>query len=340
MKDNRFLTISDYYEIITKEALSQIVGDNNDSKFKQAEESAEMSMLEYLTESYEIEMEIEKGKRISEYNHLINYPVGSYIEIDEKIYKITRAISGRKLPASIDYWEEVIVDSADEITMYSQRKTYHPEEIVYHNGSFYQCLVANGSDYSDVRIPGLNCWAKAECEEWVPLEYSLNSLVKYQGKYYMLISLDGYFEAWEPNECPENWGEIADYDETYNNYELSQHEYVVYNNEVFYPAINVNSDEVQIGKNVILEDPRHKNVKKHMVRIALYELCKNIAPNNVSVIREKDYESSIEWLVKASRAQLNPMIKRKIGENGKQSVSWGIATFQKSYDPLKNPWQI
>ena len=51
-----------------------------------------------------------------------------------------------------------------------------------------------------------------------------------------------------------------------------------------------------------------------MTRLAIYELTKLIAPNNVSVIRVKDYEDSIKWLNDASKLKINPQIPRKIGE--------------------------
>ena len=52
MENNRFLLDSDYLEIITKEALEQIIQPGNEYKFIQAEESAEMSILENLVENY------------------------------------------------------------------------------------------------------------------------------------------------------------------------------------------------------------------------------------------------------------------------------------------------
>ena len=50
MENNRFLLDSDYLEIITKEALEQIIQPGNEYKFIQAEELAEMSILENLVE--------------------------------------------------------------------------------------------------------------------------------------------------------------------------------------------------------------------------------------------------------------------------------------------------
>ena len=52
----RFLNNKDYLSVITKEALMQLTR-NDDDRFAQAEEAAEMSIREYLSENYEIEQE-------------------------------------------------------------------------------------------------------------------------------------------------------------------------------------------------------------------------------------------------------------------------------------------
>ena len=49
----RFLNNSDYLGIITQEALQQLTR-GNDERFIQAEQSAEMSIVEYLSENYEV----------------------------------------------------------------------------------------------------------------------------------------------------------------------------------------------------------------------------------------------------------------------------------------------
>ena len=101
-----------------------------------------------------------------------------------------------------------------------------------------------------------------------------------------------------------------------------------------------NSDSPVIGENLALHDPRNYNLKKHMIRLAVYELTKLIAPNNVSVVRMRDYEDSMKWLNDASKLRINPQIPRKIAEDNKPVTDWQMATFQTSYDPYKNPWQI
>ncbi len=52
----RFLNDADYLGIITQEALSQMTRGHAE-RFIQAEESAEMSIVEYLSENYEVERE-------------------------------------------------------------------------------------------------------------------------------------------------------------------------------------------------------------------------------------------------------------------------------------------
>ncbi|MEG0455493.1 MAG: hypothetical protein RR559_09150, partial [Bacteroides sp.] len=124
----------------------------------------------------------------------------------------------------------------------------------------------------------------------------------------------------------------------YNDYELSEHEYVVYEDRVFGPETDVNADMPIVGHNISLHDPRNYNLKKHMVRLAVYELTKLIAPNNVSTVRMKDYEDSMKWLNDASKLRLNPQIPRKLAEDNKPVTDWQLSTFQTDYDPYKNPW--
>ena len=57
----------------------------------------------------------------------------------------------------------------------------------------------------------------------------------------------------------------------------------------------------ELGNNLSLHDPRNYNLKKHMVRLAVYELTKLIAPNNVSTVRMRDYEDSMKWLNDAAK---------------------------------------
>lgn len=74
----RFLNNNDYLGLITPEALAQLTR-GNEERFLQAEESAEKSLVERLSENYEVEQELAKGKYIAPYDRCITYPVGVHI---------------------------------------------------------------------------------------------------------------------------------------------------------------------------------------------------------------------------------------------------------------------
>ena len=104
----RFLNDNDYLGVITAEALAQMTRGNSD-RFAQAEESAEMSIIENLSENYEIEKELSKGKYIAEHDRRITFPVGAFIYWEGRIYEVIRSISGYKVPSILVYWEEYVV---------------------------------------------------------------------------------------------------------------------------------------------------------------------------------------------------------------------------------------
>lgn len=337
---NRFLNNNDYTAIVTEEALQQLIR-NKEDRLEQAEEAAETSIVEYLAYHYEVEQALEFGKMINQYNPQITYPPKSYFYYDNEICETLRTITGRKYPVSSPYWELVPANSIkeDSVEEYKQLKTYSPGDYVLFNNNYYVCLEYNGFDFNNIRIPGLEAWAKVEdVAEWEANNpYEQWQVVKWNEKFYALISTEDIDLTLDPHQS-ENWGLIADYDPNYNEYELSEHEYVVYQGEVFYPVMNVNSDIVELNSNIKHKDPRNKNLKKHMLRIAVYELHKLISPNNISSSRITDYETSIKWLQDAAAMRINPQIPRKLDKKEKPKTSWQLATFQKEFDPYENPW--
>ena len=336
----RFLNDSDYLGVISPESLSQMTRGNTD-RFIQAEESAEMSIVEYLSENYQIERELNKGKYIADYDRRITFPVGAHFYLNGKIHEVIRSVSGFKSPTIVDYWEEYCNGDIEvrAVDCYSQFSTYYPGNIISFNGILYRCIAENGYKFDNIRIPLVNGWLEVPYSDWQPIEYAPWDVVEYEGAFYTLMTLENFDNNINPFDS-DNWGAIADYDPTYNNYELSEHEYVVYQGKVFSPETDVNSDELEPGVNYTLHDPRNYNLKKHMVRLAIYELTKLIAPNNVSVVRLRDHEDSMKWLSDASKLKLNPQIPRKIGEDKREVTDWQLATFQAEYDPYKNPWLI
>lgn len=334
----RFLNDNDYLGVISSESLSQLTRGNTD-RYIQAEQSAEMSIVEYLSENYEIEQELNKGKYIAGYDRAITYPVGVHVYYEGKIYEVIRSISGFKAPGDVIYWQEYtdVNTEADNTSSYSQFATYYKEDIVRCNDVLYICKEDNGYKFSNIRIPMVSGWLEAGYSEWQPIEYNLWDVVSFENGFYTLLSVEDFDNNRNPLDS-DNWGAIADYDREYNEYELSSYEYVVYNGKVYYPEIDVNADQAKPGINLSLHDNRNYNLKKHMVRLAIYELTKLIAPNNVSMVRLRDYEDSMKWLMDASKLKLNPQIPRKLAEDNKPVTDWQLATFQTDYDPDKNPW--
>lgn len=334
----RFLNNSDYLGIITPEALAQITR-GNDERFAQAEESAEMSIVEYLSENYEIEQELNKGKYIAGYDRRITFPVGAHIYFEGNICEVIRSISGYKAPAGVIYWEEYTetVPDTGDTQRYSQFGTYYPKDIVLYNDVLYICTAENGYKFGNIRIPMVEGWLEAAYTSWQPVDYAQWDVVIFENVFYTLLTTEEFDNNATPLDA-DCWGAIADYDPAYNDYEFSEHEYVVYDGRVFYPGTDVNADVPHPGMNLSPHDPRNYNLKKHMVRLAIYELTKLIAPNNVSVVRLRDYEDSMKWLNDAAKLRLNPQIPRKIAEDHKPVTDWQLSTFQTDYDPYKNPW--
>ena len=150
----RFLNDSDYLSLLTPEALSQITR-NDSGRFIQAEEAAEMSIVEYLSENYEVVQELNRGKYIAEYDRRITFPVGAHIYLENRIYEVTQSISGYKVPSLAEYWEEHLDTNLDmdTISNFSQFGTYYKGNIVKYNDILYMCLQDNG--YNIISIGSL-----------------------------------------------------------------------------------------------------------------------------------------------------------------------------------------
>lgn len=336
----RFLNNNDYLGIITQEALDQLTR-GDDTRFEQAEQAAEASIVDYLSESYEVEKEFNRGKYIFDYDRKITYPIGSHFYLDGKICEVLKAINGYKSPSDVEYWkasENTEIDR-DAIEPYSQMKTYHQGDFVLWLNKLYECQNDNGFDFGDIRIPDINAWKEIETYDWETIPYQLWEVVKYNGQFFTLMTTENYDELVNPMES-DCWGLIGDYDKTLDTYEPSEHEYVVYNNKVYYPVINPNAGTPELEKNYCYKDPRNYNLKRHMVQLSLYELHKLISPNNISTVRVDDYNHTMQWLKDASRLKINPRIPRKVDREKKPTLRWQMATFQTDYDVYSNPWII
>lgn len=337
----RFLNNEDYMSQISDELFNQLIR-GQQMRVNQAEEAAEASIVEYLTDNYEVEKALQVGKNLRDYSSRITYPVGVHFYYEGKIVEAMRSINGIKAPATVQYWREW--EDYDEERLksaqpYSQLLNYHPGDLVVFSDRLYECLEHNGFDYADIRIPGINAWESIEVFPWEPnLEYEDWQVAEWEGQFFALLNLEDLDLTVNPLES-DNWGLIGHYDPEYA-YEMKPTEYVEFDGKVWYPTMIPVADTLKEGYNFRYHDPRNANIKKHMIKIALYELHKLISPNNVSTARITDYEATMQWLHDANRCKINPQIARKLDEEKKPVSEIAMATFQRDYDPNKNPWQI
>ena len=351
MAYRRFLTDSDYLSTMTEVGMSQLTRERHD-RVIQAEQSAELSVIEYLKQHYMIEEELLVGKKIAPYNSQITYPPDVYITYDagdgEQIYRTLTSINALKRPTDKVYWEELMDFEVsdikfDDIPFYSQMITWKKGDLVKFNQSVWKCVNGNGIDFNNIQIPGVVAWKKLDTYEWhANLQYEVYDVVRYDGRFFMLLetadpaTMDKSINPYESDD----WGMIGDYVEDYE-YEVSDHEYVVFDNEVYYPVMQVNGETPEVHTNIVRDDPRNVNLVKHMTRLAIYELHKLISPTNISNVRINDYNDSIQWLRDAQKFRLDPQIPRRIDERENYPYTgWAVETFDRELDPWKQTWMV
>lgn len=344
----RFLTDKDYISLVTDEHWKQIIRDVPE-RIVQAEQRAEMNMLEYLDQYYEIEQLLNIGKNIREHNVAVSYPSQVYIKKDGEIYRTLTSLNGYKKPTKKVYWKKLL-DFVDPRLMetakkYSQLRMYAKGEVVIFGTEYWICLVPHGYEAGEIHIPGATAWQEVEAIPWEPvLVWKKDDVCSFEGNFYqyLLEEQNGEQSGVLTPEEDEAWGMIGEYSSDLEyDYSEGVFDYVTCEGSVFYPIMNPNADAFEVGVNVMLDDPRNINVVAHMSRIALYYLHQLISPTNISESRKWAYEESMTWLYNASKFKINPQLPRKReNDSGNTKVDWALATYQKSYDPNENSWLI
>lgn len=208
MAYHRFLTNKDYCCIATEEHMKQLIRDVPE-RFPQAEHRAEMQLLEYLDQYYEIEKILAVGKNIREYSPYVSYPGQAWIKKDEEILKTLMHINGYKKPTKIEYWRQVVdfIDPRliDHAHKYSQLRTYPKGEIVRFGTEYWQCMVPHGYESGEIHMPGVKAWREAEITPWEPnMEWEKNQVCSFNDQFYQYLGND---ESEEPEETPEPFPE-------------------------------------------------------------------------------------------------------------------------------------
>lgn len=187
----RFLNNKDYEAVATKEHMVQVLRDIPD-RIIQAEQRAEMQMLEYLDQYYEINKVLAVGKNIRPYNHSVCYPSNIYVEYNDDIFKTLTAINGLKKPTATIYWKHMVdfIDPCliDHAQKYSQLKTFAKGDVVKFGTEYWQCVTPHGYEAGEIHIPGGEVWKEEITTPWEPnLEWELNQVCSYNGNFYQYL---------------------------------------------------------------------------------------------------------------------------------------------------------
>lgn len=345
MAYRRFLNDNDYLSTMTEVGMSQLTRDRHD-RVVQAEQSAEFSIIEYLKQHYMIEEELLVGKKIAEYNNQITYPPDVYLLYNDTIYRTLTSINAIKRPTDKVYWRELSAfecGDIEKIPPYSQMITWKKGMKATYNNSVWECVLGNGIEFKNIQIPGVVAWKRFETYTWqANLAYNHYDVVRYDGEFFMLLDTadtSTMDKSVNPLES-DDWGQVGDYAEDYE-YEVNEHEFVVYDDEVYYPIMPVNAEAPEENVNIIPDDPRNLNLVKHMTRLAVYELHKLISPTNISNVRINDYNDSIQWLRDAQKFRLDPQIPRRVDEKeGYPYTGSVVVDFVRELNPYKLTWYV
>ena len=200
---HRFLTNRDYFCIATEEHMRQLIRGVED-RIPQAEQRAEMQLLEFLDQYYEIEKVLAVGKNIREYNINVSYPGQTWIKKDEEIFKTLTCINGLKRPTKVEYWKQVndfinpcLIEHAKK---YSQLRMYPKGEVVKFGTEYWQCAVPHGYEAGEIHVPGVKAWREAEIIPWEPnMEWEKDQVCSFNDQFYQFLGKSEEEEE-EPTE--------------------------------------------------------------------------------------------------------------------------------------------
>lgn len=298
----RFLKEKDYLEsgAITKMHLDQLINANAKNSFIGAEESAEMEIVGYLYDNYKIEETLKEGKA-TDYESRITYPKGAHFWLDDEFVEVLKPIAGRVIPEWDSRWSRIDVPTDEEKANsmpYSQFEDYYLGEIVDWEGLYFKCTHDNGYTFGISR-------PYQTAGLWTP-DYSAPDT----------------HEEYNPEKLDYAVGDFVSF---------KGHSFQCASTEV-------NGEQPVVRTNVKINDIRNKNVKLHMVRIALFELMKGQAANNIPATIVNDYERTVTWLENCSKGRVRPMIPRRSEETENPLPnSWAVDSFGAS-NPRSNRW--
>jgi len=325
-----YLTLRDYNKQIQADNLNQILG-NDDSVRTQAELAAQAEMTSYLTQRYDVQQEFEDTQvwnPIVEYNALqlvtLNYPnyittntytPGNLVTYNGQCFICTSTATGTFTSGSwallgnlYDYYYLPC-----PCPLFNLNGNYQIGDIVFWNGSIYQCRVASQILDQDSA-----------------LQYSTYANLPYQN--YFPDDPHNGFQNWgagtvyavsgfAPNTpAPTAWSNVTTY---------SMGQYVTYNGKTWQALTNTNLNYTP-GADIInwqpiawtFGDNRDQQLVQYMIDITLYHIHSRISPRNIPDLRVKRYDDAVTWLKMVMEGEVTSSIPVLQPPQGKR-IRWG-----------------
>lgn len=196
----RYLRNTDYYRSILSQKLSQLTEDD-EVIISDAEGESELSIVNWLSNEYEIEKEFDLGRSIKDFSPSIEKVADELVWVNSMIYKITDYCQPNKFPGIETFWEEV------SFTIYDPTKEdYMIGDIVEYQNGLYE-FKYEGYLVSE-HISSSNKWVLlSEYEYDQQDDHDAGDYVKYQGLWFRALRESGpavgliaqpFFNRWEP----------------------------------------------------------------------------------------------------------------------------------------------
>jgi hypothetical protein len=302
--------------------LKQLTNDMDENRMSEIEIEPINLVLSYLTNTYEIEKELELGRSIEEQDTWKEYRPGALFYKDGKFYRAAHLIKPEVRFEAEKYWIPVNALPYDAKEYFGTPPVEEPE--------------------SEPEIPGDGepglfslVEPEPEPEPEVPVEPTpVVPIYELPAGFYRIIEgslyrLDAAYNGEAPQTDSGLWEPI--YTEQYSgeaNYlasEYVEHDGLFYacavnhgiiSNTVTHPAyviVDQKADTLESAPEKFdqIPDPRNGNIVRHLALLATFFMYQANVPDRIPLTITDQEEATCKWLSSCAKMQINPLLPRK-----------------------------